>query len=193
MPEYDYGFIEGKTLLITPVNSTNLLSTDELKEAFGDINPEVDYVPFFQEKFSSILARVSSFSKISSNPVKQSEKLRAMEFIIPEKDTSYFYLPTTKEKISDTAGNNADFILFISELDVARSWIDVEYGHKPNIRHTVYYLFWDNQQNKVACYGKTSHTDGASEKKKETFRLWIDNLAKSLIENTPFKKRRDQW
>ena len=192
LPDYKE-FIENRTLLITPVKNTILKSSKEINDVFGDGNSSDIYVKFFQNNFEDILSRISSFSKIESLPLADSVDLRAMEFVIPGNDTTYFYLPADSKIIHNKNGINPDFILFISRLEVCPSWIDVEYGQLPNVRHTLYYLFWDNHSAKVVCYGRANHIDGAIEKNRETFSLWIDNLAKSLIENTPFRKKRNQW
>ena len=184
--------IETKSLLITPVNSSLLLSVEDLKDAFGDVDLHHVYISFFQQEFEDILTRISSFSEIRSNVLAESVNLRTMEFVIPKRDTTYFYVPTDKN-IADSQDKAADFILFISRLEVVPSWIDIEFTEKPNVRHNLYYLFWDNQQAKTVCFGRAEYTDGAKTIDKATFELWIDNLAKSFIENTPFPKKRNQW
>jgi hypothetical protein len=192
LPDYK-DFIENKTLLITPVTNSVLKSKTEIKEIFGDSDVSATYIPFFQKKLADILSRVSSFSKIESHPLADSVELKAREFVIPGNDTSYFYLPVNKKIIHSKDNTKPDFILFLSKLEVSPSWIDIEYGQKPNIRHTLYYLFWDNHSAKAVCYGRADYIDGAAQRNKESFSLWINNLAKSLIENTPFRKRRNQW
>ena len=139
MPDYQTDNIKDKELLITPIANSDIKVVDEIKEAFGEGNPESIYLPFFQEKFESILTKVSSFSKIYTNPLKEPNQLRAMEFIVPKNDTTYFYLPSEGEKVIDINGNIADYVLFISKLEVINSWIDIKYGNVPNIKHIIHY------------------------------------------------------
>jgi hypothetical protein len=182
--------IENKTLLITPLQKASISARQQINEVFGN---EESYISFFQEKFENILRHVSTFSEIHTAALKTSADLKAIEFILPGNDTTYFYLPIGKTNISDTSGITTDFVLFFSEPEVALSWIDVEYKEKPDIRHTLYYLFWDNHLGKVVCYGKANFTDGAQEKNQHTFQLWINSLVKLFVEETPFRKHRNQW
>ena len=192
MPDYQEN-IENKTLLINKLQNLSLPAISEISVVFDKDNTEKDYLSFFRQQFESILGRISSFSGIHTAMLVSTDTLKAMEFVLPGNDTTYFYLPPGNKNIKDAAGNTSDFILFISGLVVAPSWIDVQYNQKPNIRHTMYYLYWDNKDAKIVCYGKASYTGDVSGQTAEEYRLCIDNLVKSFIEETPFRKHRNQW
>ena len=191
MPGYEE-FIVAKSLLILPLQSHNIQISDELEKAFGQKASDSLYISFFEENFSNILGRISSFAKVTHNPDNPAG-LRAMEVIVPGNDTTYFYLPGNNKSLSSKKEESADFLLFLSGLQLAPSWIDIEYDQNPNIRHTIYYLFWDNQKHKIVCYGKSSYSAALSKNDKRSFQLLINNLAKSLIESTPFHKILNQW
>jgi len=191
MPGYEE-FIENKSLIITALQSSDIQISDEIEEAFGENITDSIYISFFEENLENNLSRVSSFADVKRSPDK-ADDLRAMEFILADHDTTYFYLPIDNSTLSFQNNKPSDFILFLSGLEVAPSWIDIEYGQNPDIRHTIYYLFWDNLRHQIVCYGKTSYTAGLSKNDKHSFQLLINNLAKSLIENTPFRKILNQW
>jgi hypothetical protein len=190
MPAYEE-LIVGRSLIIAALQSANIQASDEVEKIFGEKATDSLYISFFEDNFTNILGRVSSFANVTQSSDKLAE-LRAMEVIIPGNDTTYFYLPDNNKILSFKKDKTADFILFLSGLVLAPSWIDVEFDQRPNIRHTIYYLFWDNQKHKIVCYGKTSYTASVKNDKQD-YRLLINNLAKSLIENTPFRKIQNHW
>lgn len=158
---------------------------------FGEDKFKKEYLPVFQKSFENAIVHTAIFSKVTTNSLINPTLLKQQEFTLPTEDKIILLIPETEKIIIDNDGYIPDYLLIISKLELAVTWIEIPFGpYEEGYRQTVHYAIWDNHRAKLVCYGKSLVS-------RQLFSLPIDPITtgyfvgqnvRIIIANSPFKK-----
>jgi hypothetical protein len=188
MTDYKNDKVKGKDLLIITVRNVNIEVEEDINKVFGDGEVESLYVPFFHKNLEKKIQSISTFSDVYTGSLQDAKILSKRELIVPKDDKIQMDLPIDGKSVLDSNGSKADFVLFISKLEVLPTSFRMQYGSAPGIEQVVDYTFWDNTKGKIVCYGIGYGAGGKFLLDESGFKLWTEQVANNMIFNSPFKR-----